>query len=309
MALQVLRVLLAESGATETGIILRALCANQGRNLDLIFVSKRDSLAHALLHFNPNVAFLALALLQPEPLLAVALLHASAPHIPLILFALPADRARAAECLRSGAKAYMLEGYMDGPTLEHVLHAATQDAIAVAPSVDSRARVDSLTSLLNRSGLLERLQHSHVESPLADSCLIFSIHLRHQRELLAAAGKPFMDRTLQRIAQHLVRCVRRSDLLAHVSNGVFVIVVANSNSSCLLALRRRIESALLDFTQREFQRMPWYFSIQDSTWRNNSSRSFGEILSSHLSPKKRLGLLKKDSPVPVLTAAGVVREA
>jgi GGDEF domain-containing protein len=304
VAVQVLRVLLAESGATETGVLLRALCAHRGRSLELFLVSNRGSLSQALRHFNPDVAFLALALLRPEPLHAISLLHESAPHIPLILFALPAESASAAECLQSGAKDYVLEGYMDVPTLDHVLHAATKPrAIAVSPGI-SRSRVDSLTNLMNRSGLLVQAQHSLRGSPLSDSCLIFSIHVERRQDLLAASGKVFVDHTLQQIAQRLVGCVRRSDLVAHVSKGVFVIVVANANPSSLSALQRRLEACLVHFSQREFRPMPWHFSLLNSSWRNSSAVSFGEILSAHLSPKHSLDLPDPDSSAAVLALPG-----
>jgi GGDEF domain-containing protein len=192
----------------------------------------------------------------------------------------------------------VLDGYTDGPTLDHVLHAATQHEAIELPCAISRTRVDSLTSLLNHSGLLLQAQHCFQESPLSDACLVFSIHVDHRQQMLLAAGKPFVDQTLQQIAQRLVGCVRRSDLVAHVCKGVFVIVVANANDSSLAALQQRLESSLLYFTQREFRRLPWHFSVLNPSWRNTSPISFGDILSAHLSPKKILELPELDSPVP-----------
>ena len=55
---QLLRVLLTEDGVTGSGITLRSLCAQQGRGLELIFVSNRDSPSKMLLHFHPHVSFL-----------------------------------------------------------------------------------------------------------------------------------------------------------------------------------------------------------------------------------------------------------
>jgi hypothetical protein len=60
---QILRVLLAEDGISETGITLRTLRADQGRRLELVFVSNAGRLSDVLLQSQPHTAFLALSLL------------------------------------------------------------------------------------------------------------------------------------------------------------------------------------------------------------------------------------------------------
>jgi hypothetical protein len=70
-----LRVLLAESGFTETGVTLRSLCAEQGNALELLFVSRRSNLSLAPRTYCPDVALLDLALFQPDPPGAVSVLH------------------------------------------------------------------------------------------------------------------------------------------------------------------------------------------------------------------------------------------
>ena len=144
---QTLRVLLAEDGLTETGITLRALCAQQGRGLELVFVSKASRISDALLRSHPHVAFLALSFLQPDPPLAVSLLHHSAPHILLILFVHAADKDSAVGCLHAGAENYMLEGFIDVPMLDHVLHAALHRAPLPAPQPESKSRLHFVTNL------------------------------------------------------------------------------------------------------------------------------------------------------------------
>jgi PleD family two-component response regulator len=286
MAEQALRVILAEGGITETELTLRTLCADQGRGLELVFISNPSDLPQAFLQFNPHVAFISLTLFRPDPLQGVSALHRAVPHIPLILFALPADRDSAIRCLQSGAKDYILEGHLDGPTLDRVLHTATQRDVAVSSLSSSRQR-DSLTSLPNRYGLLCQLQDSLKKFPFADSCLILSIQVRDRKKLLAAAGKTLLDQMLQRLAQRLLHCVRRSDLVAHVSQGLFVVVVANSGDSCLTALQRRLDSALTYFSQPQSFGVPFRFCIQGSFWRHNSPCSFREVLSSHLGSRRR----------------------
>lgn len=86
-----LRVLLAEKGFSETGLTLRSLCAEAGWSLELVFVHARSDLAHALLCYCPDVAFLQLALLQPDAPDRLRVLHLPYPSVPFILFADSAD--------------------------------------------------------------------------------------------------------------------------------------------------------------------------------------------------------------------------
>ena len=177
MQLQTLRVLLAEDGITETGITVRTLCADPGRGLELVFVSNASRLSHVLLHSQPHIAFLALSLLQPDPPRTVSLLHEYTPHIPLILFVQPADKASAVGCLHAGAENYMLEGSLDVPTLDHVLHTALRRNAPLAAPPQRNPRLHFITNLPSRSGLLHQLRCSSQHSVLSGPRLVLSVHL------------------------------------------------------------------------------------------------------------------------------------
>jgi CheY-like chemotaxis protein len=103
MGTAVLRVLLAENGFTDTDAKLRSLCADIGQTLELFFVSTRITLSSALRDFHPDVSFLALSLLQPDPPGTVRSLHLAVPDVPFILFADPADSEVAVQCLLKGS--------------------------------------------------------------------------------------------------------------------------------------------------------------------------------------------------------------
>jgi hypothetical protein len=94
-----LRVVLAESRLSETGMVLRSVRAEAGWALELIFVSTQSDLVQALVVHCPEVAILALSLLRPDVLSQHTVLHRANPTIPLILFAEPADKASAVTCL------------------------------------------------------------------------------------------------------------------------------------------------------------------------------------------------------------------
>jgi GGDEF domain-containing protein len=293
---QLLRVLLAEDSLTETGLMLRSLSADKGRGLELVYVSNRSAVARSLLQFHPHAAFLALSLLQPDAYLSVSLLHYAAPRIPLILFAPTADKDCVAKCLEAGAHDYMLDGFMDVATLDRVLHSAIQRDSQLAPLGPPKSCRDSLTGLPNRSGLLRSVRHALPDSPLTDIRLLVSIHLQNYKQLLASVGQAAVAQTLRHIAQQLQASVRRTDLLAHVSRGVFVMVIPDAGERCLGALQRRLESRLLNFNQR-YPQLPFQFVVQAFPWRSSSPFSLEEILSSHLT-------VNKQSALPLLAAAG-----
>ncbi len=106
----------------------------------------------------------------------------------------------------------MLEGFIDVPTVDHVLHTAISH---YAPSTASPSRKPSLhfiTNLPNRAGLLHQLQHSSQDSVLSGSRLLLSVRLTNPKYLQSSAGHSAVARALHQIAQSLRSLVRRSDL-------------------------------------------------------------------------------------------------
>ena len=297
MQTKLLRVLLAEDGLTQTGITLRSVAALQGRGLELVHVSKADNLRKVLLQTQPHIAFLSLSMLQPDPPLAISLLNHFVPHIPLILFALPADKDCAAGCFASGAKNYLLEGFMDVPTLDRVVHSAIQHHAALPSSQNAKSRLDTLTRLPNRSGLLHEIQRSMEEPLRSGSRLIVHVRLENLKHVQAIAGRSATEGALLQTAQQLRASIRRSDLIAHVSKGLFVLVLADAGDSALAALQRRLAMRLLQINQARTTNLALKFSVQTYSWLNTSPFSFQEILSAQRA-------LRKEPSSPLLGSGG-----
>jgi GGDEF domain-containing protein len=230
-----------------------------------------------------------------NPPRAISLLHQSAPHIPLILFVRPADKACAIGCLHAGAENYMLEGFIDVPTLDHVLHAAIQRDAPSALNAPCQPHLHSVTKLPNRSGLLQRLLQPSQESVLSGSRLLISIHLTNLKYLQSSAGHTAVARALRHIAHQLQSLARRSDLLAYVAPGVFAFVIFDANESCLASLQSRIDCRLLQLIQCDPSGLPLNFSVKTSSWTPSSSFSFQQALTGQLSGKKSLSLLSHAS--------------
>jgi len=116
-----LRLLLAEKRLTEAGIILRSVCAETGWALEWIYAETVEDIRDKLKEHNPDLALLDLSLLQPDPAIQVGLLSIANPAVPLFLFAEPGEKSRAVECLSTGARDFLLEGFLDERTVERVL--------------------------------------------------------------------------------------------------------------------------------------------------------------------------------------------
>jgi GGDEF domain-containing protein len=280
MKSKVLRILLAENILSETGMTLRSVCAEQGRGLELVFLSNRNSLGGALCRFHPHAAFIAMSLLQPEPYTAVSLLHYAAPRVPLILFATTADKECAAKCLEAGAHDYMVEGFIDDATMERTLRSAMQPPSEISVSGISEFDLDPLTGLLNRGGLMKCLRGSVRCSPLSDQPLIVSISLKSQATLRADTGGASADRALCQFGKRLQGCVRRNDLIAHLALGEFVLIIAEAGESCFSSLRRRLESFLRDFNFQNRQDT-LQFHIRASCLSSRSTVALEEFIASH----------------------------
>ena len=269
------RVLLAESGFTETGVTLRSLCAERGHALELLFVSKRSNLSLALRTYCPDVALLDLALFQPDPPGAVSVLHLAAPHIPLILFADPADKDCAAKCLQVGATDYMLEGCMDGRTLDRVLRAAFRESPA---KLMSQACIDSLTGLMNRAGLIVEAQSWRETHPLSARRLLVSVRVQNCEAMHLYGGEAKVDNFLREMAALLQRRVRNTDLGAHVAPGHFVFLIQDVAAAGLPAVHRRITNCLYDFSEAVTFGIKPLLSIHSEFLPAGSSPAFTELL-------------------------------
>ncbi len=74
-------------------------------------------MVHTLPAHCPDVALIDLSLLQPDAPARILLLHDANPSIPLSLVADSADKDCAVSCLSTGAKDFMLEGFIDERTV------------------------------------------------------------------------------------------------------------------------------------------------------------------------------------------------
>jgi GGDEF domain-containing protein len=269
------RVLLAETGVSETGLMLRALYSEGGRALEVRHVSKRNDLPLEILTYCPDVAFLDLKLFQPDPPAGIYSLHHEAPHIPLILFAPIADRNLAERCLRVGARDFMLEGYMDGRMLNRVLRSALSEPPAEA---HADACSDPLTGLMNRVGLVQESHRWKKWEGASARRLLVSIRVENLDAIQTGNGNVEAQLLLRKLAHKLQKKIRSSDTIAHVAPGHFVLMIGDVAERGLPAVHRRIANCLADFNEEQERGTLPMFALHSEFLPTGEYGAFTELL-------------------------------
>jgi PleD family two-component response regulator len=267
-----LKVLLAEGGSSEASVSLRTFSTTTGRCDEMYLASRPASLLEALQKHRPDVALLQMLVLQPDPAATVSHLHECAPEVALIIWAEPADKEIAAQCIQAGAKDYVLEGFMDERTLGCVLRTATTAKAVVRAPEDAQG---SSANAANRS--VPAAEGSPVERPgLAGSAVRMRVDVRNFRKFRERNGRIAAEELLQRIAQTLRKNVRASDSLTANHAGQFVVELQDTEASSLPVVRRRIAARLLPFQESNGLRTALIFCIDDEVIPGNVLACSGE---------------------------------
>jgi PleD family two-component response regulator len=220
-------------------------------------VSRSTSLLEALQKHRPDVALLQMLVLQPDPAATVSHLHECAPEVALIIWAEPADKEIAAQCIQAGAKDYMLEGFVDARTLDRTLRTAIAAKAVVRAPEDAQ---ESSANAANRS--VPTGKGGPVERPgLAGSAVRMCIEVQNFRMLRERNGRFAAEELMPRIAQTLRKSVRASDSVSSNRAGQFVVALQDTEASSLPAVRRRIAARLLPFQQSNGMRTILIFCI------------------------------------------------
>jgi diguanylate cyclase (GGDEF)-like protein len=273
-----LRILLAESTPSETAETLKALFPDSEGGLGLTIVSTLATLIPTVKVVDPEIILLDLALSLRDPLDAVRIVHRSAPGVPLVVLAEPAQKQYAAQSLSEGAMDYLLKGFIDSRTLDRVLRGALERNTFEGLADLLR---DPVTGLYTRDGLLTLGTRCQEEAPrtgrkLALLCALFE-NLQTLRE---GFGPGAAERALLEIAALLAGSCRRSDLLARLGEAQFALLAVDADAPTERVLRGRLEKSLA--VQNE-ARSPWGpidLRVSTGVWSGKDGRGFGEFLDS-----------------------------
>lgn len=213
MAERRLRIVLGEKRISGAGIILRSTCAEVGWSLELVLVETREEVGPALAAHCPEVALLDLTLLQPDAVTFLSVLHRANRFIPIILFAEPADKECAVQCLAVGARDYLLEEHLDERTVARVLKTV----------VSGKEKMDPDASVMG------------------EECA-FAIRGEGGKAVQSQRDGQAVDGALPQLLQVLRKNVRANDRIVPRWCGQVDLVLADANERCLKAILARLRS-------------------------------------------------------------------
>jgi CheY-like chemotaxis protein len=254
-----LKVRLAEGRSSEASVGLRTFSTTTSRCDQMGLLSRSTSLLEALQKHRPDVALLQMLVLQPDPAATVSHLHECAPELALIIWAQPADKEIAAQCIQAGAKDYLLEGFVDARTLHRILRTPIAAKVLLRAPEDAQ---ESSANAANRSAPSGK--GGPVQRPgLAGSAVRMCIGVQKFRMLRERNGRFAAEELMPRIAQTLRKSVRASDSVSSNRAGQFVVALQDTEASSLATVGRRIAARLLPFQPSSGMRTTLIFCIEE----------------------------------------------
>lgn len=273
-----LRVLLAEGGSSEAAEALRALYPESGKGLDLTVVSTVATLLPTIKVVDPEVILLDLSLSLREPMDAVHLVHRTAPGVPLIVLADPAEKEQATRSLTEGAMDYVLKGFLDTRTLDRVLRAALERNTLQGLTDFLR---DPVTDLYTRDGFLTVGSRRHDEAHrTGGSLVLICVLFENLQALREAFGPGAGDRALRDVGQLLTGCCRRSDVVARLGEEQFAILGVDAAAPSAQVMRNRLEQHIAVHNRTRSPWGPLELRTSVASWSARDDRSFAEFLDS-----------------------------
>ena len=270
------RILLAEDDATETVNLLRGLFPDTSGGLDLTVVSAMATLIPTVKMVDPELIILDLELSLRDPLDGVHLVHRSAPGIPLVVLADPAQKQYAAQSLSEGAMDYVLKGFLDARTLGRVLRSALERNTFEGLADLLR---DSMTGLYSREGLLTLGTRCQEEAQRTGGELVLICALFENLHMLRGGfGPGAADKAVRDVAQILADCCRRSDIVARLGQAQFAMLAVDAVAPSAPVMRQRLEKNIAVHNETRSPWGPIDLRLSVGAWTAKDGRSFSGFL-------------------------------
>ena len=271
-----MRILLAEADSVETAEALRALYPEAEQGMELTVVSTVATLLATIKVVNPEIIVLNLSWSLREPMDAVRLVHRTAPGVPLIVVADPAEKEQAARSLTQGAMDYVLRGSVDLPVLDRVLRAALEKNTLQGLTDLLR---DPATELYTRDGFLtvgaRRRDEMHGSGgALVLICVLF----QNLNAIQEAFGPGAADRALHHVAGLLKGCCRRSDVVARLGEAQFAILGVDVAGPSAQLMRNRLGQHVAVHNRTRSPQDAVELRTSIGSWSARDERSFAEFL-------------------------------
>jgi diguanylate cyclase (GGDEF)-like protein len=296
-----MRILLAEADSVETAEALRALYPEAEQGMELTVVSTVATLLATIKVVNPEIIMLNLSLNLREPMDAVRLVHRTAPGVPLIVVADPAEKEQAARSLTQGAMDYVLRGFDDLPALDRVLRAALEKN-SLQELTDLLR--DPVTELYTRDGFLTVGARRRDEMRGSGGALVLiCVLFENLNAIQEAFGPGAVDRALHDIAGLLKGCCRRSDVVARLGEAQFAILGVDVAGPSAQLMRNRLGQHVAVHNRTRSPQDAVELRTSIGSWSARDERSFAEFLDEVESQLRLAAVGMKTETEPASTGA------
>jgi diguanylate cyclase (GGDEF)-like protein len=213
-----------------------------------------------------------------EPMDAVHLVHRTAPGVPLVVLADPAEKEHGARSLTEGATDLLLKGQIDEHTLERALQTALERNTVTGLTDLLR---DQVTGLYSREGFLTigRQRQEEAKRPGGSMVLICAL-FDNLPALRGALGAETAGHALNDVAALLKGCCRRSDVVGRLGEGQFAILGVDAIAPSAEVMRSRLKQHLAVHNQTRSRWGPIDLRTSIGSWTPRDLRPFSEFLDS-----------------------------
>jgi diguanylate cyclase (GGDEF)-like protein len=186
--------------------------------------------ADLLEEVDPACLLVDLGLPDASGLHAVTQLRAIAPHHPIVVITATDDDDLSNRALRRGAQDYLVKGRLGADILERSINHAIE-RMAIEREYAAMAFRDTLTSLPNRSLLLDRMSHAIQRLARTQGMLAVGfLDLDRFKVVNDTLGHAAGDEVLREVARRLRAHVRSSDTVARLGGDEFVVLCEDVRS-------------------------------------------------------------------------------
>jgi diguanylate cyclase (GGDEF)-like protein len=236
-------------------------------------VSSVSTLIATLEIVNPEVIFLDLSLVQPDPLDGVRRVHRSAP---LIVLADSSDKNSAVRSLSQGALDYLLKGSIDSRTLERTLRAALEHNMLEGLADLLR---DPLTRLYTRDGFLTLGESAMETAKKRESTLVLlCMRIENLDKLRADFGPSAVENSLCEVAAMLLGSFRGTDIVARLGESQFAALAVDAAEPSAQVLCQRLEKRIAMLNRDMGPWGPLELRTSVRFWSAKESMAFSELL-------------------------------
>lgn len=271
-----LRILVAEGASGQAASVLHRLFPDDEGGVQLTEVSGVSTLIASLKLVSPEVILLDLALGGSDALGTVRLIHRTKPEVPLILIGDSTKKEIAVASLREGAMDYLLKNHLDSQALDRVLRSALERHTLKGLADLLR---DPVTGLYVRDGFLKL--GSHIMDTARDrqgTLVLLCGTFENLEPIRKEFGENAAQSSLREIATLLVRCFRRTDLLARIGESQFAALAVDAIEPSAPVLLQRLRKRLEAFNSGNSRWGPLDLRMAARFWAVNGARTFADFL-------------------------------